>query len=199
MSIATVITLGYGSFAGVQFIPTLGYGAFGETPTPAPTQPPTSGGKARKHRVSHARRWAVWDGRRYHHFDTSEEAFAFLYPDLVAEPKPKRRKKRSASARLLGPSLQPRVTYADQDIAAVTVEGMPGDQAFGLGDRLLAAALQRRIEQEIERREREKAQGLELERMALEAALRERERLEVLAREQARLDDEIIALLLLAA
>lgn len=34
MTIATVITFGYGSFGTVNFLPTLGYGDYGATPTP---------------------------------------------------------------------------------------------------------------------------------------------------------------------
>ena len=37
MSISTVLTLGYGSFGGVRFLPTLGYTSSGVVPPPTPS------------------------------------------------------------------------------------------------------------------------------------------------------------------
>lgn len=89
-------------------------------------------------------RWTVWTEEGYRHFDTANEAHAFLYPE--EKPEETRKTKAIPRARTLG-----KVTYAGQDISEIRIEGKPGDEVFRMGDMILARAIQKRIEQQIER------------------------------------------------
>ena len=90
MTVATVITFGYGTFGTVNFLPTLGYGTYGSTPTPTPTPGRSGLGGDDVPRRNPNRGWdkEEWQRRRKDPIDAIEATLKQAYAELTGESAP---------------------------------------------------------------------------------------------------------------